>query len=144
MNINRVVLVGNLTADPELRSLPSGSFICKLRLATNTRVKRGDEWTDKPNYFDITVFGKQGESCARVLHKGSQVGVDGRLDWRSWEAQDGSKRSAVEIIADTVMFMGSKSDSGGGFQKREASDVPSDFPSAPSNAPKNDMDEIPF
>ena len=114
-NINRVVLVGNLTKDPELRHTPSGTAVCKLRLAVNTRQKDGQtgEWGDKPNYFDVTVWGNQGESCAQYLAKGRPIGVDGRLDWREWEAQDGSKRQAVEIIADTVQFLGSRGDGRG-------------------------------
>src|SRR5437870_11893964 len=87
-NINRVVLVGNLTRDPELRHTPSGTPVCKLRIAVNTRQKDAQgNWGDKPNYFDVTVWGNQGESCAQFLSKGRPVGVDGRLDWREWEAQ---------------------------------------------------------
>jgi len=114
-NINRVVLVGNLTKDPELRHTPSGTSVCKLRIAVNTRQKDAQgNWGDKPNYFDVTVWGNQGESCAQFLSKGRPVGVDGRLDWREWEAQDGTKRQAVEIIADTVQFLGGRADAEGG------------------------------
>jgi len=117
-NINRVVLVGNLTKDPELRHTPSGTAVCSLRLAVNTRRKDGatGEWTEKPNYFDITVWGNQGESCAQYLSKGRPVAVDGRLEWREWDAQDGTKRQAVEIIADSVQFLGSRGDGEGGGQ----------------------------
>ena len=113
-SINRVVLVGNLTADPELRHTPSGTAVCKLRLAVNTRRKDGatGEWTEKPNYFDVTVWGQQGENCATYLSKGRPVAVDGRLEWREWEAQDGSKRQAVEIIADSVQFLGGRQEAG--------------------------------
>ena len=109
-NINRVILVGNLTRDPELRHTPSGTSVCKLRLAVNSRQKDAStgEWGEKPNYFDVTVWGNQGENCAKFLSKGRPVGIDGRLDWREWEAQDGSKRQAVEIIADTVQFLGGR------------------------------------
>ena len=119
-SINRVTLVGNLTRDPELRHTPSGTAVCKLRLAVNTRQKDGTtgEWSEKPNYFDVTVWGGQGESCAQYLSRGRQVGVDGRLDWREWEAQDGTKRQAVEIIADAVQFLGSKQDNEGGGQSQ--------------------------
>src|SRR4249920_2003762 len=115
-NINRVVLVGNLTRDPELRHTPSGMAVCSLRIAVNTRRKDSStgQWTEKPNYFDVTVWGNQGENCAQYLAKGRPVGVDGRLDWREWDAQDGTKRQAVEIIADTVQFLGSREDGGGG------------------------------
>jgi single-strand DNA-binding protein len=114
-NINRVVLVGNLTRDPELRHTPSGTAVCKLRLAVNTRQKdqATGEWGDKPNYFDITVWGNQGESCANFLSKGRPVAVDGRLDWREWTQDDGQKRQAVEIIADSVQFLGSRADGDG-------------------------------
>ena len=113
--INRVVLVGNLTRDPELRHTPSGTAVCNLRLAVNTRRKdETGQWVDKPNYFDITVWGAQGENCAQYLAKGRPVGVDGRLEWREWEAQDGSKRQAVEVIADTVQFLGGRDDAGPG------------------------------
>lgn len=113
-NINRVVLIGNLTKDPELRHAPGGTAVCNLRLAVNTRRKdQGGQWTEKPNYFDITVWGNQGENAAQYLAKGRQVGIDGRLEWREWQAQDGTKRQAVEIIADTVMFLGSKPEGSG-------------------------------
>lgn len=117
-NINRVVITGNLTADPELRSLPSGSSVCSLRIACNTRRKNNStgEWEDKPNYFNVTVWGAQGENCARFLSKGRPVAIDGRLEWREWETQDGAKRQAVDIIADSVQFLGSREDaSSGGF-----------------------------
>src|SRR3954469_24643043 len=114
-NINRVVLVGNLTRDPELRHTGGGTAVCSLRIAVNTRRKDGatGEWTEKPNYFDITVWGNQGESCAQYLAKGRPVGIDGRLEWREWDAQDGTKRQAVEIIADSVQFLGGRDAEGG-------------------------------
>ena len=114
-NINRVVLVGNLTRDPELRTTPGGTSVCKLRLAVNSRTKGADgQWADKPNYFDVTVWGNQAESCSQYLSKGRPVGVDGRLDWREWDAQDGTKRQAVEIIADSVQFLGGRGEGGEG------------------------------
>ena len=153
-NINRVVLTGNLTRDPELRSLPSGMAVCSLRIASNTRRKGQDgQWEDKPNYFDITVWGAQGENCSRFLSKGRPVAIDGRLEWREWEGQDGNKRQSVEIVADAVQFLGGREDgaggtgSGGGFTPR--SDVPvddRDFQPAGaasrSTAPADD--DIPF
>ena len=130
-NINVVAITGNLTKDPELRSTPSGTSVCKLRVAVNSRRKDGQsgEWVDKPNYFDVTVWGAQGENCANYLSKGRPVAVQGRLDWREWESQDGGKRQAVEIIADSVQFLGSRGDNpsggnGNGFQAQ--SDVPAD------------------
>ncbi len=146
-NINRVVMTGNLTRDPELRSLPSGMSVCSLRLACNTRRKgAGGEWEDKPNYFDVTVWGQQGENCARFLSKGRPVALDGRLEWREWETQDGHKRQAVDIIADSVQFLGGRDDAanGNGYGGRE--DVPidnRDFQTAPAG-PGAAEDDIPF
>ena len=128
-NINRVVLVGNLTRDPELRHTPSGTAICKLRVAVNSRQKDAatGEWGEKPNYFDVTVWGNQGESCAQYLSKGRPVGIDGRLDWHEWEdKQTGQKRQAVEIIADSVQFLGSRGDGGEGGQYIPSTDVKPD------------------
>src|SRR5690348_13631242 len=113
-NINRVVLTGNLTRDPELRSLPSGMSVCSLRIASNSRRKENGEWVDKPNYFSVTVWGAQGENAARFLAKGRPVALDGRLEWREWEAQDGTKRQATDIIADSVQFLGSRDEASAG------------------------------
>src|SRR5437870_5491950 len=114
-NINRVVMTGNLTRDPELRSLPSVMSVCSLRIACNTRRKGASgEWEDKPNYFDVTVWGAQGENCARYLAKGRPVAIDGRLEWREWESEQGGKRQAIDIIADSVQFLGGRDESGGG------------------------------
>jgi single-strand DNA-binding protein len=127
-NINRVILTGNLTFDPELRSLPSGTSVCKLRVAVNTRRKNNatGEWEDKPNYFDVTVWGAQGENCARYLAKGRPIALDGRLEWREWQDKEGNKRQSIDIVADSVQFLGGRDDSGGGqsngFTPR--SDVP--------------------
>ncbi len=141
-NINRVVLVGNLTKDPELRHTPSGTPVCKLRVAVNTRQKDQStgEWGDKPNYFDVTVWGNQAESCSQFLSKGRPIGVDGRLDWREWEAQDGTKRQAVEIIADSVQFLGGR-EAGGEPQfvpAGAAAETGADFGQAGAD------DDIPF
>jgi single-strand DNA-binding protein len=145
-NINRVVLVGNLTKDPELRHTPSGTAVCKLRLAVNTRQKdqATGEWGDKPNYFDVTVWGNQGESCAQYLSKGRPVGVDGRLDWREWEAQDGTKRQAVEIIAESVQFLGSRGDGEGQSQYIPPSDVSADQSDFVKAGAGSADDDIPF
>jgi single-strand DNA-binding protein len=112
-NINRVVLVGNLTRDPELRQTPGGTSVCSLRIAVNSRRRdESGQWTDKPNYFSVSVFGNQADSCAQYLSKGRPVAIDGRLDWREWQSQDGNKREAVEIVAESVQFLGSRQDGG--------------------------------
>jgi len=136
-SINRVVIVGNLTRDPELRALPSGTSVCSLRIAVNDRVKdqATGEWTDKANYFDVDVFGGQGERCAQWLSRGRQVAVEGRLRWREWETQDGQKRQAVSIAADNVQFIGPREGGAqGGYQG-----PPQRGPGAPFN--KEGLDE---
>ena len=149
-NINRVIITGNLTRDPELRSLQSGTSVCKLRVAVNSRRKEGDQWVDKPNYFDVTVWGAQGENCATYLSKGRPVAVDGRLDWREWQDKEGNNRQSIEIIAESVQFLGSRDGSapsnGNGFTPQ--SDVPadtSDFEGQKAGAPAGGgEDDIPF
>lgn len=107
-SINRVVIVGRLTRDPELRSLPSGSSVCSLRIACNsTRKDAEGERIERPNYFDVSVFGPAADSVANYMRRGSRVGVDGRLEWREWETADQQKRQAVGIVADTVQFLDS-------------------------------------
>jgi single-strand DNA-binding protein len=151
-NINVVVITGNLTRDPELRSLPSGTSVCELRVAVNSRRKDGasGEWVDKPNYFDVTVWGAQGENCANYLSKGRPVAIEGRLDWREWETREGAKRQAVQIIANSVQFLGSRDGGGGngnGFTPQ--ADTPadtSDYDAAPAaaGAGASGDDDIPF
>jgi single-strand DNA-binding protein len=146
-SLNRVVIVGNLTRDPELRNTPSGTAVCSLRVAVNSRRKdQTGQWIDKPNYFNVTVFGQQGENCAQYLSKGRPVAVDGRLEWREWESEAG-KREAVEIVAETVQFLGSRSDGeggsggsgGAGYIPSDSGSAPAaDFPSAATD------DDIPF
>ena len=150
-NINRVVLTGNLTRDPELRSLPSGMSVCSLRVACNTRRKNNTtgEWEDKPNFFDVTVWGAQGENCAQYLSKGRPVAIDGRLEWREWQDQQGNKRQSVEIIADSVQFLGSREGGENGGRFTPQTDVPADtadFQAAPAAAGGEGAadDDIPF
>jgi single-strand DNA-binding protein len=143
-DINRVTLVGRLTRDPELRHLPSGTPVLQLGLANNGRQKdESGNWTDKPNFFDVKVFGNQAEMLAQHLAKGRRVGIDGRLDWSSWEAQDGTKRSKVEVVAFQVQFLDSRGDGEGQSQYIPSSDVAadqSDFVKAGAAAD----DDIPF
>jgi single-strand DNA-binding protein len=155
-NVNVVVITGNLTRDPELRSTGGGTSVCELRVAVNSRRKDGQsgEWVDKPNYFDVTVWGAQGENCANYLSKGRPVAVEGRLDWREWEAKDGSgKRQKVSIVANSVQFLGSRDGSGGGQNGGNgggfspSSDVPadtSDFEGAAAGGGGGGDDDIPF
>ena len=145
-NINRVVLTGNLTRDPELRNTNSGTSVCSLRIATNSRRKDASgNWVEKPNYFDVTVWGAQGENCAQYLSKGRPIAVDGRLDWREWEDKQGNKRQSVDIIADSVQFLGSREGGENGGRFTPQSDVPADtadFANAPAGSAGDD--DIPF
>ncbi len=156
-NINVVVITGNLTQDPELRHTGGGTPVCELRVAVNSRRKDGStgEWVDKPNYFNVTVWGAQGENCANYLAKGRPVAIEGRLDWREWEAKDGGgKRQAVQIVANSVQFLGSRdggggggngNGGGGGFTPQSDTPAdPSDFDAAPAGAGGGSDDDIPF
>jgi single-strand DNA-binding protein len=145
VNINIVAITGNLTKNPKLTNFESGSSVCELRVAVNTRRKNSEsgEWEDKPNYFDVKVWNKRGVACSQHLEKGSPLAVQGRLDWREWEAKDGSgKRQRVEILATEVQFLGT----GNGSKDSAPSDEP-----APAEAGELAMaaagggdDDIPF
>jgi single-strand DNA-binding protein len=112
----------------------------------NSRRKDGatGEWTEKPNYFDVTVWGSQGENCAQYLAKGRPVAIDGRLDWREWEAQDGTKRQAVEVIAETVQFLGGRDGAPGGGGGSENQFVPAGAASSNADFSSSADDDIPF
>jgi single-strand DNA-binding protein len=147
-NINRVVITGNLTRDPELRSTGGGTSVCSLRVAVNSRRKdESGNWVDKPNFFDVTVWGAQGENCAQYLSKGRPVAVDGRLNWREWEDKDGNKRQSVDIIADSVQFLGSRdapqTQSNGTVESDLAPDT-SDLQPAGAASGSSSDDDIPF
>ncbi|HEY2477968.1 MAG TPA: single-stranded DNA-binding protein [Solirubrobacterales bacterium] len=158
-NVNVVVITGNLTQDPELRSTGGGTSVCEMRVAVNSRRKdQSGQWVDKPNYFNVVVFGAQADNCATYLSRGRPVAIEGRLDWREWEAKEGGgKRQAVQIIANTVQFLGSRdggggapNGNGGGQQQQQpysapTSDVPadeSDFGPVSTGGPQED--DIPF
>jgi single-strand DNA-binding protein len=153
-DINRIILTGRLTKDPDLRALPeSNTSVCSLRVAVNGRRRNTEgQWEDQPNFFDVSVWGQQGENCKRYLQKGRQIAIDGRLRHRTWQTQDGQNRSAVDIIAESVQFLGSgRGDApgdGNGFSSNvqtAESDVPidsSDFEAAPMAAGGDE--DIPF
>jgi single-strand DNA-binding protein len=132
-SLNKVFLLGNLTRDPEQRYTPSGLAVTRLGLAVNTRVKQGEEWKDQACFIDVVVFGKQAESCNEYLSKGSGVLIEGRLQWRSWESEDGQKRSKHEVIAERVQFM----------PKREKTSI-DDFEAPPEGMAPPEEDDIPF
>ncbi|MGI9539598.1 MAG: single-stranded DNA-binding protein [Miltoncostaeaceae bacterium] len=162
-DLNRVTLVGRLTRDPELRHTASGDPVCGMRLAVSSRARdENGNWGDRSNYFDVTVFGRQAETVTTYLVKGRRIGVDGRLSWREWQAQDGTKRQNVEVIANDIFFLDSRGDSGGqqggqqggsgwsdsgGQQGRGAPATGGDLPvdkSDMSSPPSGGDDDIPF
>jgi single-strand DNA-binding protein len=105
-SLNRVALIGRLTQDPELRALPSGQSVCNLRLACNGSRRDPDGgYQERPNFFDVAVFGTQAENVERYMHKGSRVAIDGRLEWREWETEDHRRRQAVSVVAESVQFL---------------------------------------
>jgi len=142
MSINRVVITGNLTRDPELKSTGSGMAVLKMGVAVNDSRKNQQtgEWEEVPNFVDVVVFGKRGEAISRFLSKGAKVAIEGKLRWSSWEDKDsGAKRSKIEVIADDIEFMSSRGEGGGGGGSNYSA------PSAPA-APADPVfeDDIPF
>jgi single-strand DNA-binding protein len=111
--MNTVCLVGNLTRDPELKMVGSGTPLCNMRIAVNDRRKEGDDWVEVPYYFDVIAWSRLAEQCADSLSKGQKVGVTGKLTWREWEAQDGTKRQSVEISAVSVDFLSPRGEPAG-------------------------------
>lgn len=105
-SFNKVLLMGNLTRDPELRFTSGGSALTKFGLAVNRKYKAGDDWKEEVCFVDITVWAKQAENCAEYLSKGSQVLLEGRLQFSTWETDDGQKRSKLDVVATNVQFMG--------------------------------------
>lgn len=146
MNINSVTITGNLTKDPEVTHFEGGSAVCEMRVAVNTRYKDSSgEWKDKPNYFDVKSWNKRGIACSEHLEKGSRIAVEGRLDWREWEAKDGSgKRQKVEILAHNVEFLGSPSGSKEGAPSGADEPVPAGAGELAAAAAGGADDDIPF
>jgi len=128
-SVNRAVVVGNLTRDPELHSTASGTSVCRMRIACNTRWHNSDsgEWEEKPNFFDVTVFGASAEACARFLEKGRPVAVDGRLDWHEWQSEAGERRQAVGLVADNVQFLSSRRGGEAAGEAEELAEEPIPF-----------------
>lgn len=104
-SFNKVILMGNLTRDPELRYTASGAGVTSFGLAVNRKYKQGDDMKEEVCFVDITVWGKQGENCTQYLNKGSGVLIEGRLQFRTWETDDGQKRSKLDVVATTVQFL---------------------------------------
>ncbi|MBI3794233.1 MAG: single-stranded DNA-binding protein [Nitrospinae bacterium] len=134
-SFNRVLLMGNLTRDPELRYIPSGMAVCGLGLAVNNKFGGGEDKKEEVLFIDVNVWGKSAEACAEYLKKGSPVFVEGRLKLRQWE-KDGEKKSKIEVTASTVQFL--SSGPGGGKPSRQQDGPP------PDNEAPGGNDEVPF
>jgi single-strand DNA-binding protein len=115
-SFNKVILLGNLTRDPEVRYTPNGAAVASFAIAVNRKYKQGDETKEEVSYIDIVVFGKQAESCGQYINKGDSVLIDGRLQQRRWETEEGQKRSKVEVVAERVNFMPKRSKPAGSAQ----------------------------
>lgn len=109
---NKVILIGNLTKNPELRYTPNGTPVASFGLAVNRRYRQAEETKEEVCFIDVVVFGKQAEYCGQYLSKGNGVIVDGRLQQRRWETEDGQKRSKHEVVAQTVTFLPKRQDGG--------------------------------
>lgn len=150
-DLNRVTLVGRLTRDPELRHTAGGDAVCSMRVACSSRSRdENGNWGDKSNFFDVVVFGRQAETASNYLAKGRRIGIDGRLSWREWTAQDGGKRQSTEIVANDIFFLDSRGEGGGGeggggsgWSAPAGSDLPVDTSDMSPAAPAGD-DDIPF
>ena len=149
---NRVVLVGNLTRDVELRYTPQGTAVTDIALAINERIKKNDQWVDEVNFFDVTLWGRTAEVASEYLSKGSNVLIEGKLRQERWE-QDGQKRSKVKVICDKMQMLGSKGEGkgSGGFSNSQASASASASASTPHQKPAGQPaqgpppeDEVPF
>lgn len=121
---NKVILMGNLTRDPEVRYTPQGTSVCNFGLAVNRTFKQGDELKKEVTFINVVVFGKQADTCGQYLNKGSGVLIEGRLQERRWETDEGQQRSRHEVVAQNVRFL-SKKQSDGGQSGADAGDVTS-------------------
>lgn len=142
-NLNKVFLLGNLTRDPELRHTAQGTSVANFSIAVNRSYKGSDgDFKKEVSYFNIVVWGKTGENCSKYLAKGRAVLVEGRLANRSYETQDGQKRTITEIVADNVQFLGGRSDSQDSQDGAGDASGSGDYSS--SYADGSDDDTVPF
>lgn len=130
MSINRVVISGNLTRDPEQRSTASGMTVLGFGVAVNDRCKNQQtgEWEDYPNYIDCTMFGKRADAVSRFLSKGSKVAIEGKLRWSQWE-RDGQRRSKVEVVVEEIVLMSGKASGATGNAAPSTSAAVDPYPS---------------
>ena len=147
-DIATATLSGNLTREVELRELPSGAEVARLRVATTTRRRNGEEWVDKTNYFTVEVYGPQARACSQYLGKGSRVVVNAELDWREWTDQQNNRREAVTFKARQVLFEGGRPSTGngdeGGVDQRSASPVAEPVAVTTPGDQSANADDLPF
>ena len=146
--MNKVILFGNLTRDPEVKSLPSGAQVASFGVATNRRVKKDERWEDVPEFHNVVVFGRQAETSAQYLKKGSQALIEGRIQTRSWDNKEGVKQYRTEIVAERVQF-GSRGGgaASGGYAEGSSQQTPAAQPKDDAiDYPAEDInpDDIPF
>ena len=123
---NKVILIGNLTRDPELRYTPQGTSVCNFGIAVNRKYRQAEEMKEEVTFINIVVFGKQADTCGQYLNKGSGVLVEGRLQERRWETEEGQKRSKHEVVAQSVRFMPKKSEASGAAYSQGGTSIPPD------------------
>ncbi len=145
-SFNRVVLVGNLTRDPELRYIPSGTAVADIGLAVNDRVKRDNQWVDETTFVDITLWGRTAEVANEYTSKGSSILIEGRLKFEQWETNDGQKRSKLKVIGERMQMLDRKGGGGGGSRSNESQYASSGSQAAPASGPPEPPqdDDIPF
>lgn len=152
-SFNRVILVGNLTRDVELRRTPQGTAVTDIGLAVNERVKRNDQWVDEVNFFDVTLWGRTAEVAGEYLTKGSPVLIEGRLKYETWSQEDGSKRSKVKVVGEKMQMLGTRGGGAGGGPSPSAhqssgqsaqsvASAPASYQAPPSSPPPGD--DVPF
>ena len=138
--VNKVIIVGNLGRDPEVRYAQSGLALCKLSVAVTEKVKDGDSWKEATEWFRVVLFGKTAENAGQYLQKGRQVYVEGRLKTDKYKDKDGVEKTSVEVVANTIQFLGS------GNGERNVPDA-GERKATPKNPPKDDYgldDDLPF
>jgi single-strand DNA-binding protein len=145
-DMNRVTLIGRLTRDAELKYTANGMAVCKFSIAVNRKKKEGESWVDEASFFDVVLWGRQGEALNQYLQKGKQIGVDGELRQERWEQQDGQKRSRIEVAANNIQLLGGGRDSenngksgsygnGGGYGGNNGRNTQAHRSSRPSEKP---------
>jgi single-strand DNA-binding protein len=152
VSFNKVILIGNLTKDPEIRYTPGGTAVASFRLAVNHRYKQGEELKEEVCFIDVVVFGKQAENCGQYLGKGHSVIVDGRLQERRWQTEEGQKRSKHEVVAQSVRFFPKRTESAAGPRTAPSTETAAEEtgwggeaePAAGGTGPGDQKDDVPF